>query len=95
KDNYSSDEKVNLFLDRQLFNFYRRQIVAYFRNNQNVDEVFSVLSDAMVRLNSNLVQKSPSRTKKEIKAIQTGNLIHYKKVNLKHQRLRNLKTALK
>ncbi|MBO1910182.1 CDP-glycerol glycerophosphotransferase family protein, partial [Microvirga sp. 3-52] len=37
----------------------------------------------------------PYLTKKEIKAIQTGNLIHYKKVNLKHQRLRNLKTALK
>jgi CDP-glycerol glycerophosphotransferase len=95
KDNYAENEKINLYLDRQLFNFYRRQIVAYFRNNQNVDDVFRVLSDAMARLNSSLVNTSPSRTKREIKAIQTGNLMRYKKVNLKHQRLRNLKTALK
>ena len=49
----------------------------------------------MNKLDSSLVNTSPFLTKKEIKIIQSGNIERFKKLNLKHQGLRNLKTALK
>ncbi|WP_172371518.1 bifunctional glycosyltransferase/CDP-glycerol:glycerophosphate glycerophosphotransferase [Sporosarcina jiandibaonis] len=95
KDKYIDDKNINLFLDNQLLSFYRGPIVQYLDSNHKVDKVFPVLSDSARRMNSNLVKTIPAHTKKEIRELRKGNIARYKKINLRHQRLRNLKTALK
>jgi CDP-glycerol glycerophosphotransferase len=94
KDKYD-DKDINVYLDYQLINFYRGPIIQYLDSNHKVDKVFLVLSDAMRRLNANLVKTSPAHTKSEIQALQKENIKRFKKLNLRHQRLRNLKIAIR
>lgn len=94
KDMYS-DKDLNIFLDRQLFNFYRKPVVRFFRSNHNVDCVYEDLKDAMRRVNHWSKAKKYKLAYKEMRTIKRKNIKKFKKLNLKNHRKRKIRNALK
>src|SRR5699024_672656 len=94
KDTYT-DKDLNIFLDRQLFNFYRKPVVRFFRSNHNVDCVYAELKSAMSRVEYWSKAKKHKLTYKEMKTIKRRNIRKFKKLNLKNHRKRKIRNALK
>lgn len=94
KDKYLEAE-VQLYLDEQFIRLYKKPIIKYFKMNENVDDVFDVLVTASRRVNLKLLRGQKHIVKKEIKALREGDMEKFKKINLRHYRLRQIKTALK
>jgi len=94
KERYTNKE-ISSFIDYQFLNFYRQSIVQYFNINKNVDSVFSALVKVTKRVDSKILRKHPFITRKEINTIKQNNIELFKRVNLRHHRIRKLKTALK
>jgi len=92
KDEYS-DEDLHNFLDSQFINLYRKKITRYFRINNNIDDVFDDLVDAAKQVNSKSLKNATFIIRKEIKTLRRNDINLFKKVNLRHHRLRKLKTA--
>src|SRR5690625_1292298 len=90
-----NDELANDFLDKQFLNFYRKNIVTYFKNNDCVDVIFDQLSNTMKHVNPELVNKHSRVLKKEVNKLINGDLVKYKKMNFKHHLLRDIRNGLK
>lgn len=94
KENYTQED-LNVFLDKKFLNYYRKTIVRFFRINENVDSVFPQLLEAVNRIDNNHLVTKSAILKKEIVAIKSADIERFKKVNLKHLRLRKLRNAVK
>lgn len=94
KDEHS-DEELQSFLDSQFINLYQKRIIRYFRMNKNVDGVFNNLVAAAKRVSSKSLRNTTFIIRKEIKTLKRDNIHSFKKVNLRHHRLRKLKTAFR
>ena len=94
KDKYA-DEALQTFLDHQFINLYQKRIIRYFRMNKNVDDVFYNLVDAAKQVDSKSLKNTTFLIRKEIKTLKRDNIHLFKKVNLRHHRLRKLKTAFR
>lgn len=94
KDKYP-DENLQSFLDQQFINLYQKRIIHYFRMNKNVDNVFYNLVAAAERINPKALKNRPFMVKKEIKTFKKNNIQLFKKINLRHHRLRKIKEAFR
>lgn len=94
KEDYT-DEIANAFLDKQFLNFYRKNIVKHFKNNECVDAHFEKLSEAVMKLNPNILAQYDRVLKKEISALESGNINKYKKISARHHLLRDIRNGIK
>src|SRR5690625_1425188 len=94
KDKYT-DETANAFLDIQFLNFYRKTIVTYFKNDEYVDGYFNQLSEAGKKVHPDILKDYDKILNKEIRALESGDLNKYKKVNARHHLLRDIRQGLK
>lgn len=94
KDQYS-DSISNTFLDKQLLNFYRRNIVTLFKDKDEVANHYKDLSQAFKRIDTKIIDEHSLILKREAKAIKKANLKKYEKINSRHQFLRDIRESLK
>lgn len=94
KDKYDSN-LVNEFLDELLLNFYRKDIIRFYKDKSTIEATFDTLSEATQRLDSKLVSKYDMILKREIKALHSGKMKKYKNVNSTHRFLREFRKGLK
>ncbi|GAA5415811.1 teichoic acid poly(glycerol phosphate) polymerase [Paraliobacillus ryukyuensis] len=95
KDKYSDIPYVSTYLDQQLLNYYRKTITVHFKNEDNIDISFYILSNAMKEIDSNFLSKKSAVLKREIKPIIENNINKFKRINRQHHRLRNIRKATK
>lgn len=93
--NKYSDGLANVFLDQQFLNFYRQVIVTHFKNEEMVDLHFRDLSSAMKCVRKEILQSYDYVLKKEVHILQQENLTKYRRLNHRHQFLREAKDGLK
>lgn len=94
KDKYS-DPEINTFLDEQLLNFYRKDIVLYIEGNYNVDQIFPSMHNVMMRLSDKQISLYDWILRREIKAIKKGDINKFKRINFRHHFLRDAYKARK
>lgn len=91
-----NDLLANEFLDRHLLNFYRRDIVSFFEDNdENVGKFYYQLYDAINQVDSDILAEYDWFFKREIKTILNNNKEKYKRVNARHHLLRDIKAGIK
>lgn len=93
--NKYSDEMANDFLDKQFLNFYRKDIVTYFKKNGNIEEFFEQLSNATKKVNVETLSRYDMVLKNEVMALRNGNLSQFMRKNARHNFLRDIKEGLK
>ncbi|SDQ14436.1 bifunctional glycosyltransferase/CDP-glycerol:glycerophosphate glycerophosphotransferase [Virgibacillus salinus] len=93
KDTYRDKSAIE-FLDKQMLNFYRKDIVTYFKNSHEIDTFYERLSNTVSRINNRLINKHSWVLKNEINALSNG-IDQYKKVNKRHQLFRDLREGFK
>ncbi len=89
------DELTIEFLDKHILNFYRKDVVRYAQDEDYINTIFSDLNKSLNLIDDNVIQKYDLFFKTEIKAIKRNNLKKYKRVNKRHQFLRELRNGLK
>jgi len=94
KERYS-DHMASDFLDKQLLNFYRKDIVVYFKDKENIEVVFEQLSQATRKIERNKLREYDWVLKKEIRALQLGEKAKFKRINARHHFMRNIRGGLK
>lgn len=90
-----ADKLANDFLDKHFLNFYQKDIVAHFRKNENVDELFQQLSDAMQKVNQFKLKDYSLIFNVEAKSLINGNSSRFKRINRTHHFLKDFKNGLK
>ncbi|MEW9677752.1 bifunctional glycosyltransferase family 2 protein/CDP-glycerol:glycerophosphate glycerophosphotransferase [Lentibacillus sp. L22] len=95
KQEYSDDELADRFLDNQLLNFYRKNVITYFKQDEHIDDFFPQLVEAVNKIDPQLISQKDFILKREIYKIKTGNVHKYKKVNTQHRLLREIREGLK
>ncbi|MBM7600167.1 CDP-glycerol glycerophosphotransferase [Virgibacillus halotolerans] len=91
----SLDELSNDFLDKRFLNFYRKNIVTYFKKDDGVENIFNQLSSAMKRVDPSIVNKYGRILKSEVNKLVDGKLDGYKKVSSRHHLLRDIRNGIK
>src|SRR5699024_4126586 len=86
---------VNTFLDKQFLNFYRKNIVTYFKNGERIDSIVTYLSVAANHLQSKNLEKYDYFLKRELRNLVEGNKKGYKRINRQHHFLRDLRAGFK
>src|SRR5699024_8592035 len=86
---------VNEFLDRQLLNFYRKDIVTYFTDQTNIENIFKELSESVKRIQPQVITTYDYFLKNEIKSLRSENFQKYTRINSRHQFLRDVKEGFK
>jgi CDP-glycerol glycerophosphotransferase len=89
------DSDANNFLDAKLLNFYRKTVVTHFKDNARVDLHFEQLSEAVRKIQPDVLNVYDVFLKKEINALGHGDIHRYKKVNARHHLLRDLRRVVK
>lgn len=92
KDEYQ-DDLARAFLDKQLLNFYRKDIVNYFKQTSTIDQFFEALSTSIGKLDD--VTIKDYFFKKEIQVLASGNFERYKRTIKRHNFLRDFKKGRK
>ncbi len=91
----SNDEALNTYIDKQFLNFYRKNIVTYFKEYRSIDNFYNSLHKTFIRLNHDLVNEHSTVLKREANVLINGTIKQYKRINVQHQFLRELKSAVK
>src|SRR5699024_583427 len=94
KEKYE-DALADVFLDIRFLNFYRKTIVTFFKDEKTIESYFQDLLEAMSRVDENILKTYDYVLKKEVQTIKKGSLAQYKRVNRRHQFLRDFKTGCK
>lgn len=94
KDKYN-DRRVNDFLDKHFLNFYRKDIITYFKANQSIDLFFKTLSNSIKRVNIDILKQYNWVLKREARALFEGDIGKYKKTNKRHHFLRDVREGIK
>lgn len=95
RDKYNTQALEEEFLDRQFLNFYRKDIVKLFEDNNMIDCYYDDLSELSRKVNNNLIKEYDWPLRKEIRHLVNGDITRYKKVNNRHQFLRDFRQGLK
>lgn len=95
KYEYKQFDTVIVYMDMLFLRIYRRQIVAHFRMNRNVDAIFSDLVEMAKETNEVALTLVPFLIRREIKTLRKGNIEKFKRMNLWHHRFRKLRNAVK
>lgn len=83
------------FLDKQFLNFYRKNIVKYIKINEAIDTIFKDLNIATNKVNNDILNEYDYVLKTEISAIKKDNINKFKRINKRHQFMRELRDGLK
>jgi CDP-glycerol glycerophosphotransferase len=94
KDKYQ-DDLANEFLDKQLLNFYRKDIVTYFKHGDGINLFYDELVASLKKVNTGILNKHSMILRKEVHILKNGNISAYKKINAKHHLLRQIREGLK
>lgn len=94
KDKYT-DEVANDYLDKQFLNFYRKDIVSYFKSNNGIKDFYYKLSSTVKKINPTILNTYDRVLRKEISSLDNGNIEKYKKVNNRHQLMRDIRNGIK
>lgn len=97
---YLELKKMNLnletteFINHQLMNYYRKDIVRLFREEENIDELFTDLTQAFKRVDEEQLKKYDLLLKREITPILKDDKKFYKRRNARYQFLREVKNLI-
>ncbi|MHA6250851.1 bifunctional glycosyltransferase/CDP-glycerol:glycerophosphate glycerophosphotransferase [Oceanobacillus sp. CAU 1775] len=83
------------YLDKELLNFYRKTIVPYFKEGEKIDELYPNILSSMKKVSNDTIGDYDWLFKKELAALRSGNVKKYKKINNRHQFLRDIRDGLK
>lgn len=89
------DEIAHQALDKSLLNFYRKNIVRYFYDNDQIKGIFPNLYKAILLLDKELLRQYDWVLKKEVNTIIKGDMYAFKRVTARHHFLRDLRKGLK
>src|SRR5690606_15058561 len=82
------------FLDKQFLNFYRKVIVAYFKEEKNIERFFDLLKQAVKKINLNMLKQYDFVLNREIKTIYYGEVKKYTKLLRLLNLLRDIKKGM-
>lgn len=91
----NEDELTDDFLDTQFLNFYRKHIVSHFENARHIDTYFHMLSDAAKQIEPRNLATYDMVLKREIRTLKKGDRRKYRRINMQHHFLRDVKAGLK
>lgn len=91
----NSDDLAGAYLDKEFLNYYRKTIVSYLKEQENIDSIFDSLHEATTLLNKGVINNYDYVLKKEINTLYNGNKGSYKRVDKRHRFLRELKQGLR
>lgn len=86
---------ANSFLDEHMVNFYRKEIINYFKEKKNIKEIYPLLIKSINRIKPDMLNNYDWVLKRELTAITKENIKKYIKVILEHNFLRDIKDAIK
>ncbi len=97
---YLELKKMNLnietteFINHQLMNYYRKDIVRLFKDEENIDELFTDLTKAFKRVDEEQLKRYDLLLKREITPILKEDKKFYKRRNARYQILREIKNLI-
>lgn len=94
KEFYKSKD-VNEFLDKKFLNFYREEIVKFYTEEKNIEDIFKKLYEAAQKIDKEYLRQYDFVLKREINILLKGNIKRYKRLVNRFGFLRDLKKALK
>lgn len=89
------NEEARIFINQQLINYYRKDIVKLFKEEENIDVLFDDLVKAIKQIDYEDIKTFDWFLKRELKPIIKENKKTYKKRNSSHQLLRELRSVIK
>ncbi len=89
------EEEAHHGLDRNLLNFYRKEIISYFYDNDAINAIFPVLYKAIILMDKQILDSYDRILKKEIKTIVSGNMHKFKNVMKRHHLFRDIRIRLR
>lgn len=95
KEQYGGYEIAADFLDIKLLNYYRKDIVTFFKNEKRIATIFFSLTDAMRKLNISRLQPYSWVLKTEVHALRSERIKKYKRINKRHQNLRDTRKGIR
>ena len=90
-----TDEIVQDYLDKQLLNFYRKNILNYLKETPKTKKLFLKLSKAMKQVNPSIIANYDKVLRREVGALRKGKRRRYKRIHKQHMFLRNLKKGVR
>lgn len=94
KERYKNN-LINTYLDKQLLNFYRKDIVLFFKSCKNIDTYFNDISKAVRKVDQENLKEYDFLFKHEIKVLAKKNKKRFKKANNRLLFLRDLYAGMK
>lgn len=82
------------FINHQLMNYYRKDIVRLFKEEENIDELFTDLNQAFKRIDEQQLKKYDLLLKREVNPILKNNKKFYKRRNARYQILREIRNVI-
>src|SRR5699024_8866978 len=88
------NDEAKDFIEKQLINYYRKDIVKLFEDEQNIDALFEDLTKALQKIDYENLQKYDWFLKRELNPIVNENKKTFKRRNSRHQLLREVKRVI-
>jgi len=88
------NDEAKDFIEKQLINYYRKDIVKLFEDEQNIDALFEDLTKALQKIDYENLQKYDWFLKRELNPIVNENKKTFKRRNSRHQLLREVKRVM-
>jgi CDP-glycerol glycerophosphotransferase len=92
---YGKHLQVKEYLDKSFLRFFRRQVINIFKDKDQQDEFFDLLSSVAKLLNPASLSNQPGHIKREIKQLRAGNKDKFLKGYRFHVEARDFKNAIK
>lgn len=88
------NEESTEFINHQLMNYYRKDIVKLFKDKENIDELFNNLTKAFKQVDDQQLKRYDRILKREITPILKENKEFYKRRNTRYQILRETRNVI-
>src|SRR5690625_4950383 len=88
------NEETTEFINHQLMNYYRKNIVRLFKEKENIDELFTDLTKAFKQVEKNQLKRYDRILKREITPILKEDKSFYKRRNTRYQILREVRNVI-
>ncbi|WP_408008454.1 CDP-glycerol glycerophosphotransferase family protein [Pseudalkalibacillus sp. A8] len=94
KEDYRDNSEAVNFLDNHMINFYRKTIVTFLKEENNINLIYKQLVSFATKLDQQLLSKKSIIVRRELNALVKNNREKFESINRLHQRLRKVKYAL-
>ncbi len=94
KERYKDNYEAVKFLDNHMLNFYRKTIVTFLKEENNINLIYDQLVSFATKLDQQLLAKKSIILRRELNPLVKNNREKFESVNRLHQRLRKVKYAL-